>query len=82
MATPTYSEDELGQKWDRCLTDGVLKTGGGLAIGILASLLFFKRRSWPILVGTGFGFGLAFGNCERDINATFALPSSGSSKKA
>lgn len=22
----TYSEDEMGRKWDRCITDGILKT--------------------------------------------------------
>lgn len=22
----TYSEDEIGRKWDRCITDGILKT--------------------------------------------------------
>lgn len=22
----TYSEEEIGRKWDRCITDGILKT--------------------------------------------------------
>ncbi|CAB0018023.1 unnamed protein product [Nesidiocoris tenuis] len=44
-------EDELGKRWDRCIADGLLKVG----------------RSWPIITGTGFGLGLAYGNCERQL---------------
>ncbi|XP_055336230.1 MICOS complex subunit Mic10-like [Paramacrobiotus metropolitanus] len=58
------SEDELGKKWDRCLSDGLIKVGGGVAIGGLLSLLFFKRRAWPILFGTGAGFGMSYSNCQ------------------
>lgn len=43
-------------------------TGGGIAIGSVFSLLFFKRRKWPIILGGGFGIGLAYSNCERDLN--------------
>ncbi|GLG99657.1 MICOS complex subunit MIC10 [Gryllus bimaculatus] len=50
----TWSEEEMGKKWDRCLTDSVFKIG----------------RGWPILLGAGFGLGVAYANCERDLNAT------------
>ncbi|KAK7791539.1 hypothetical protein R5R35_008340 [Gryllus longicercus] len=66
----TWSEEEMGKKWDRCLTDSVFKIGGGTAVGAVFSLLFFKRRGWPILLGAGFGLGVAYANCERDLNAT------------
>lgn len=44
--------------------------GGGVLLGGLCSLLFFKRRKWPVILGGGFGVGMAYSNCERDINAT------------
>ena len=43
--------------------------GGGLFLGTVFSLLFFKRRRFPIILGTGFGVGVAYTNCERDLNA-------------
>lgn len=70
MATPVYIEEELGRKWDKCISDGILKFGGGLALGSVFSLLFFKRRRWPIIMGGGFGIGMAYSNCEKDLNAT------------
>jgi len=27
MAVPVVKEDELGKKWDRCLTDAIVKLG-------------------------------------------------------
>jgi hypothetical protein len=31
-ASTAFAEDELGRKWDRCLTDVVLKTGNGFIL--------------------------------------------------
>ncbi|ENN70396.1 MICOS complex subunit Mic10 [Dendroctonus ponderosae] len=70
MSAPVYVEEELGRKWDKCLSDSVIKFGGGIVLGSVFSLLFFKRRRWPILMGGGFGVGMAYSNCEKDINAT------------
>lgn len=42
--------------------------GGGLVIGGVISLLFLKRRAWPLIMGTGLGFGVAFRNCETELN--------------
>jgi MICOS complex subunit MIC10 len=42
--------------------------GGGLLIGSVLSLVVFKRRSWPILMGGGFGIGVAYTNCEKSLN--------------
>ncbi|XP_052865140.1 MICOS complex subunit Mic10-like [Anopheles cruzii] len=66
----TFNEDQYGKKIDRCLTDTLLKFGAGFAIGGVLSLLFFKRRSWPILTGSAFGIGVAYDNCERSLNAS------------
>uniref|UniRef100_T1D5Y3 MICOS complex subunit MIC10 n=1 Tax=Psorophora albipes TaxID=869069 RepID=T1D5Y3_9DIPT len=65
----TFAEDQYGKKIDRCLTDTLIKFGGGLALGSVFSLLFFKRRAWPIIMGSGFGVGMAYTNCERSLNA-------------
>ncbi|EDS37028.1 conserved hypothetical protein [Culex quinquefasciatus] len=64
----TFAEDQYGRKIDRCLTDTLIKFGGGLALGSVFSLLFFKRRAWPIIMGSGFGIGVAYTNCERALN--------------
>uniref|UniRef100_A0A1L8DBW9 MICOS complex subunit MIC10 n=1 Tax=Nyssomyia neivai TaxID=330878 RepID=A0A1L8DBW9_9DIPT len=64
-----FGEDEYGRKIDRCLTDVLVKSAGGLALGAVFSLLFFKRRRWPLVMGTGFGTGLAYSRCEKDLNS-------------
>ncbi|XP_065092528.1 MICOS complex subunit Mic10-like [Ochlerotatus camptorhynchus] len=64
-----FAEDQYGKKIDRCLTDTLIKFGGGLALGSVFSLLFFKRRAWPIIMGSGFGVGMAYTNCERSLNS-------------
>lgn len=43
-------------------------TGGGLALGGLVSLLFLRRRGWPVILGGGFGIGVAYTNCEKSLN--------------
>lgn len=68
MGKSDLSEDDMGKKWDRCLADSIMKIGAGIGIGMVFSLLFFKRRTWPMLVGGGFGMGVGYSNCERDIN--------------
>lgn len=67
-----WSEDEIGRKWDRCFADGLIKLSCGVVIGGVVSLFFFRRRKWPIMVGGGFGLGMAYSECEREINS-FAI---------
>ena len=66
--TVTKSEDVLGKKWDKCVVDTGIKLVGGFAIGSLVSLLFFKRRSWPLVFGVGTGFGMGYQNCQNEFN--------------
>jgi len=61
------SEDELGNKWDHCITDTTLKIASGTGLGAVFSLLFFKRRPWPMLLGLGIGIGLGYANCNADF---------------
>ncbi|KAM3961759.1 MICOS complex subunit Mic10-like [Aphomia sociella] len=61
-------EDEYSAKLDMCLTDGIVKTGSGVVLGALSSMLFLGRRRWPIIAGLGVGIGLAYANCEYELN--------------
>lgn len=65
---PNLPEDEFSAKIDRCLMDSLVKASGGLVIGSVISLLFFKRGTWPVFLGTGFGFGVAYTSCEKDFS--------------
>jgi inner membrane organizing system protein 1 len=45
------SEEELGQKWDRCIQDTLIKTASGIGLGIVFSVALFKRRPFPVIFG-------------------------------
>ncbi|CAG8508977.1 21769_t:CDS:2 [Cetraspora pellucida] len=45
----------------------------GLSVGIVASALIFKRKSWPIAISTGFGIGVSYAECQKTFNPT-AIP--------
>ncbi|KAG8265858.1 MICOS complex subunit MIC10-like [Homalodisca vitripennis] len=64
--------DELNRKWERCRLDAMMKAGGGLLLGSLGSLLLARLRVWPLIFGTGLGLGLAYINCEQDVNKVLA----------
>ncbi|KAE9402715.1 DUF543-domain-containing protein [Gymnopus androsaceus JB14] len=73
---PVSSEDILGQKYDRCLADFVVKAGVGFSAGVVASVILFRtlvtnsRRTWPIALSTGFGAGAAYADCDRTFRPT------------
>ncbi|KIY66339.1 DUF543-domain-containing protein [Cylindrobasidium torrendii FP15055 ss-10] len=62
------SEDIVGQKYDRCLADLLVKAGVGFGAGIVASVVLFRRRTWPVALATGFGAGAAYADCDRAFN--------------
>ncbi|KAI8435374.1 hypothetical protein MSG28_003692 [Choristoneura fumiferana] len=68
MAKGKNDADDYSAKLDMCLTDGIVKTGGGVLLGTMASMLFLGRRRWPIIAGMGMGIGLAYANCEYSLN--------------
>lgn len=65
----TWTENDIGRKWDRCFADALIKLSCGAVIGGVVSLFFFRRRKWPLIIGAGFGLGMAYSECEREINA-------------
>ena len=64
-------EREYGEKIDRCITDTLLKAGAGLIVGGVFSFALFKRRAWPVTLGTGIGLGIAYRNCEDNIRGHY-----------
>lgn len=52
-------------KWDFVLSNLLIKAGMGFGFGLLTSLMLFKKRSFPVWLGVGFGFGRGY--TEGDI---------------
>ena len=65
------SEDEIGEKYDACITDTIVKTGTGVGIGVLLSLVAFQRKAWPIAFSTGMGLGMAIANCQNEFKSIY-----------
>ncbi|KAF2762736.1 DUF543-domain-containing protein [Pseudovirgaria hyperparasitica] len=71
--TRPLSEALLNEKWDRCLSSMLIRSGLGLSFGVVFSVLLFKRRAWPAWVGLGFGAGRAWEECDNSFkNASLA----------
>nr|OQO22864.1 hypothetical protein B0A51_09286 [Rachicladosporium sp. CCFEE 5018] len=58
------SEALLNEKWDHCLSTTLIRGTLGASFGIIFSVLLFKRRSWPVFTGAGFGIGRAWEECD------------------
>ncbi|GAA5903620.1 Mic10p [Sporobolomyces salmoneus] len=67
------SEDVLSAKTDLCLSNGIVTAGTGIAVGIVASAILFKRRPWPVFFGLGWGLGQGYSDCQRVFNPA-AIP--------
>ncbi|KZV67669.1 DUF543-domain-containing protein [Peniophora sp. CONT] len=65
---PPSSEDIVSQKYDRCMADLLVKSGIGFGVGVVASVILFRRRGWPVALSTGFGGGMAYADCDRSFN--------------
>ena len=48
------------QQWDRAISSLVIRSSLGFSFGVIFSVLLFKRRAWPVWLGTGFGAGRAW----------------------
>ncbi|CAN6674738.1 MICOS complex subunit Mic10p [Trichomonascus vanleenenianus] len=54
------SESLLNDKWDVVISNTLVKTGLGFGFGVVASVLFFRRRAFPVWLGVGFGLGRGY----------------------
>ena len=36
-------------------------------------MFLFKRRMWPVVFGTGAGFGMGYNNCQVEFNSAFKV---------
>ena len=61
--------NNLYKEFDENIANLIVKSSTGLAFGIAASFLVFKRRSWPVALAFGFGSGLGY----RDFQKSFDL---------
>lgn len=74
LATPGRKREEPVKanapdcnQWDRCLSNLLIKSSLGLGFGVVFSVLLFKRRAWPAIVGAGFGAGRAYEECNYSL---------------
>lgn len=65
----TKSEDIHSHAFDKFVSNAVIKTGYGLAIGALFSLTIFRRHAFPIYIGTGMGFGFALSDYNKQLKS-------------
>ncbi|KAG6864283.1 hypothetical protein C0993_009044 [Termitomyces sp. T159_Od127] len=69
---PASSEDIVGQKaYVSPLISTLhltLHSGEGFSAGVVASVIFFCRRTWPIALSTGFGASAAYADCDHSFN--------------
>lgn len=54
---PARTDQILSDKWDVIVSNGLVKTGLGFGAGVVLSVLLFRRRAWPVFLGTGIGLG-------------------------
>ena len=53
--------------WNTSLYHLFTKTLTGLGIGVVLSVLLFKRRTWPVAFGTGTGLGIAYSEANHNF---------------
>jgi len=68
--TKVKSEDEIPSAIDKCIANGLIKTGSGLAVGTSLSLILLRRRMWPVILGVGIGLGMGISDCRNEVNSS------------
>ncbi|RCK55361.1 MICOS complex subunit MIC10 [Candida viswanathii] len=67
------SQNLLNDKWDVVLSNALIKTGLGFGGGVLASILLFRRRSFPVWLGVGFGLGRGYAEGDAIFRSNHGL---------
>ncbi|CEP64265.1 Mic10p LALA0_S11e00210g [Lachancea lanzarotensis] len=67
------SRSLLNDKWDVVLSNLVVKSGLGLGAGVVASVLFFRRRAFPVWIGIGFGLGRGYAEGDAIFRSSAGL---------
>ena len=55
-----HRHHRLRKQTDLALSNGLVKTGTGLAAGVVLSALLFRRRAFPVWLCTGIGMGESY----------------------
>lgn len=63
----------LNDKWDVVLSNMIVKMGLGFGVGVVASVLLFRRRSFPVWLGVGFGAGRGYSEGDAIFRSTAGL---------
>ncbi|KAL0819255.1 hypothetical protein ABMA28_008495 [Loxostege sticticalis] len=67
MSKPDKRDFE--DRYAACFVDFGVKTTVGILIGSMIGSFFMRSyRRWPMVVGGGLGFGMAYTNCENSLN--------------
>ena len=74
--TVTPTKSILNDKWDVVLSNVLVKTGLGFGVGVLTSIVLFKRRAFPVWLGVGFGVGRGYAEGDAIFRSAAGLRSS------
>ncbi|GAV48595.1 hypothetical protein ZYGR_0M00160 [Zygosaccharomyces rouxii] len=66
----------LNDKWDVVLSNLLVKSGLGFGVGVVASVLLFKRRAFPVWLGVGFGLGRGYAEGDAIFRSAAGLRAS------
>lgn len=71
--TKTIDRSLLNDKWDIVLSNMLVKVGMGFGVGVITSVLFFKKRTFPVWLGIGFGLGRGYSEGDAIFRSTAGL---------
>ena len=70
---PNIDKSILNDKWDLVLSNLLVKVGLGFGVGVITSVLLFKRRTFPVWLGIGFGFGRGYAEGDAIFRSTAGI---------
>ena len=71
--TKTIDRSLLNDKWDIVLSNMLVKVGMGFGVGVITSVLFFKKRAFPVWLGIGFGLGRSYSEGDAIFRSTSGI---------